>query len=165
VNILLAIVLLLPQTVTMAKLYPHLLSYYSESVGGLPGATKLGLETTYWCETYLEAIEYINQNAKKGDFIWAEWWSEDVLVYYQKHGYLRDDLKLIAADPGASIFGPNPKLFLGSYQSATWVIFQYRQTMLGEAGYENEFWKWVEKQTPVYRLEFQGVPLMDIYHR
>jgi 4-amino-4-deoxy-L-arabinose transferase-like glycosyltransferase len=78
VSILLAAALLAPQSVAMTGLYPHLLSYYSEGVGGLPGATKLGLETTYWCETYSEAFPYINEHAERGDFVWAEPWSYDV---------------------------------------------------------------------------------------
>ncbi len=50
VGIVVAILCLLPQTIAASRLYPHLLSYYSEGVGGLPGATRLGFESTYWCE-------------------------------------------------------------------------------------------------------------------
>jgi len=40
-------VLFAPHLTITAHMYPHLLSYYSEAVGGLRGATRLGLETTY----------------------------------------------------------------------------------------------------------------------
>ncbi|MBI5953621.1 MAG: glycosyltransferase family 39 protein [Chloroflexi bacterium] len=50
---ILAALAFVPQLVTMGRLYPHYLSYYGEGVGGLAGATHLGLETTYWCETAL----------------------------------------------------------------------------------------------------------------
>ncbi|MBC8505340.1 MAG: hypothetical protein ISR58_06820 [Anaerolineales bacterium] len=67
------------------QLFPHLLSYYSFGVGGMRGAANLDLETTYWCESYLPAVEYINEHADPGDKVWVEAWSHDVLVYYMLH--------------------------------------------------------------------------------
>jgi 4-amino-4-deoxy-L-arabinose transferase-like glycosyltransferase len=54
-----AALIFLPHVVLAADLYPHLLSYYSEAIGGLSGAVRLGLETTYWCETYGKALPYL----------------------------------------------------------------------------------------------------------
>ena len=53
-----------PQVITMVRLYPHYLSYYSEGVGGVTGANKLGLETTYWCETYAHCTAYLKRPGK-----------------------------------------------------------------------------------------------------
>ena len=52
----------------------------------------MGLESTYWCETYTEALEYLNANAQAGDTVWVDPWSHDVMVYYQMHGRLRHDV-------------------------------------------------------------------------
>jgi 4-amino-4-deoxy-L-arabinose transferase-like glycosyltransferase len=167
-SIVFAVVMLLPQSVTMASLYPHLLSYYSEGVGGLPGATKLGLETTYWCETYAAALPYINEHAKPGDRIWVSPWSHDVLIYYQMHGLLRSDVKILINVSGVqSVFGPDaPQPVYGTYQSAEWYIFQYRQTQYGEAGNNYPILTYIKKLAPpVYEVSFHGVPLMQLYER
>ena len=68
----LAALAFLPQLVTMVQLYPHYLSYYGESVGGVAGAARLGLETTYWCETFSLALPIINQQARPNDRVWSD---------------------------------------------------------------------------------------------
>jgi 4-amino-4-deoxy-L-arabinose transferase-like glycosyltransferase len=148
-----------PPVVGAATIYPHLLSYYSAAVGGLPGATRLGLESTYWCETYADALPYLNAHAKPGDVVWVEDYSHDVLLYYQMQGRLRSDLR-IAAPPGAtSVFD---RQGMHGYEAgiadADWVIVEYRQT-----GFTAGLTGWLAGRTPVYRLSHQGVPLMDIY--
>ncbi|MBK9207901.1 MAG: hypothetical protein IPL71_06225 [Anaerolineales bacterium] len=89
--VILVILAFVPQLITMMRLYPHYLSYYGEGVGGLDGATRMGLETTYWCETFNLAFPMINEQAKPNDRIWSDPWSHDVLIYYQTQGLLRDD--------------------------------------------------------------------------
>jgi hypothetical protein len=169
VSVLLTVGFFLPQTIAMIGLYPHLLSYYSEAVGGLPGATKLGLETTYWCETYAAAFPYINTHAKPGDRVWVEPWSYDVVIYYQLHGRLRSDVKVLASDPGImSLFGPGaPQPVYGLFYDADWLILQYRQTQLeqwgGEYLYMPDYLKSLDP--PVYQISYQGVPIMKLYHR
>ena len=88
------ILLVLSPILDAIHLYPHLLSYYSEQVGGLAGAVEMGLEPTYWCDMYIEGVRYINQNAKPGDSVWVEGSSFRVLLYYQLIGVLRSDIRL-----------------------------------------------------------------------
>jgi 4-amino-4-deoxy-L-arabinose transferase-like glycosyltransferase len=149
----------------MILLYPHLLSYYSEGVGGIPGAYSLGLESTYWCETYKDALGYINQNAAPGDTIWVESNSYIVLEYYQLHGLLRDDVRLILPTGDSSLFGLDTIVFAKQgYTQADFVIFQYRQTQFHDDNYHSlDLKEWLKDRTPVYRLERMGVALMDIY--
>jgi len=148
--------------------YPHLLSYYSEAVGGLPGAAKLGLETTYWSESYREAVDYINKYAQPGDSIWVEPATYDVLVYYQLHGILRNDVSIAITD------NPNPQTVFGTsvafhqvpvpYTQATFVILQYHQSYLYDGnGQPIEVAKWSAGLAPAYRIERQGIPILDIY--
>jgi hypothetical protein len=155
----LGIALLLPQFVTMAGLFPNLLSYYSEGVGGLRGATKLGLETTYWCNTCAEAFPYINTHAKPGDVIWSE--DSNMLHYYQMIGRLRQDVLITDKEPVESIPGQQGN---GIVMKADWYIFQYRQTQYGSNGEKGYLLLQVLKtQIPVYEISYRGVPLMKLY--
>jgi hypothetical protein len=158
---LLAAALLIPHIASAARLYPHLLSYYSEAIGGLPGASRLGLETTYWSETYAEAIPYLNAHAQAGDTVWVQEWSHDVMHYYQLRGLLRRDLWINWPAYGSSVFAaqgvrghPIP---LGE---ADHIVLQYRQT-----GFEPAVWELIETRIPTYQLSYRGVPLIEVYSR
>jgi len=159
--VLLAGLALLPQLVGMARLYPHLLSYYSEGVGGLRGATKMGLETTYWCETYSLALPVINAQAKPGDRIWADPWSHDVLIYYQRIGSLREDVVVTADADDVSIFGQFVKGYPMS--AADWYIFEHRQTTFGPAGMNSHMLAVLNRQEVVYEYRYEGVPILTVY--
>lgn len=164
-TILLAMGALAPQSLAMAELYPHLLSYYSESIGGLRGATRHSLETTYWCETYASALPYINDHAKPGETIWVDPWSYDVLIYYQTMGRLRQDVQILNPYPVLSVLGPlAPSPVAGGIQAADWVIFQYRQSSYGPD--EGRYYplRYISSRTPVFELSFQDIPLMQLYH-
>jgi 4-amino-4-deoxy-L-arabinose transferase-like glycosyltransferase len=163
-----AVLFLITPGMGIVTFYPHWLSYYSESVGGLPGAAKLGLETTYWGESYLEAVKYINRNAKPGDSVWVEPGTYDILVYYQLHGILRDDVNI------AITYDNNPPTVFGTsvpfhwvtvpYTQATFVLVQYHQSYLYDSdGQPTDVAKWMGNLTPVYRVERQGVPILDVY--
>ena len=153
-----------PQMVTMFRLYPHLLSYYGEGVGGLAGATRLGLETTYWCESYRLALPIINEQAQPGDLVWSDPWSHDVLVYYQTQGYLREDVEIIAPEQVASILGTDaPAPVTAPMQSADWFLFQHRQTTLGSEGESNTILRTLANKEKVYEYEFDGVPIFTLY--
>jgi hypothetical protein len=151
-----------------------LLSYYSETVGGIPGAARLGLETTYWCETYAAALPYLNEHAKPGDMIWVDPLSQNVMVYYQVQGRLRRDVK-IAYSPYAptwpfvySEYGsPTP----ATHYTSDFIVLQYRQTLMGSTpeNPDRDFYshhpdfQWVSTHELVYQLSQDGVPIMEIY--
>lgn len=164
-SIVLGLCLFVPQIVTGVGLYPHLLSYYSESIGGLRGATELGLETTYWCETYLAAVPYINAHAKPGDKIWVEPWSYDVMIYYQLDGQLRRDVKIVQPTPDSqSIFGGEaPQPVLGYYSSARWIILEYRQTQFTQMNLPDLLPYVKTLKPPVMDVSYRGIPIMQLY--
>jgi len=162
--VVLAMLAFVPQLVTMAGLYPHYLSYYGEGVGGLTGATRMGLETTYWCETFSLAFPYINEHAQPKDRIWSDPWSHDVLIYYQTQGYLRDDLIILAPVTVPSILGPDaPAPVALPMTSADWYIVQHRQSTMGYEGEDNSMFKILKKQEIVYEYSFDGVPIFTLY--
>ena len=160
--IMLAVVCLAPQLVTMVRLYPHYLSYYSEGVGGVAGASRIGLETTYWCESYAIALPILNEKAQSGDIIWADPWSHDVLFYYQSVGRLRSDL-VIAVPPGAMPPLGFPSAMITSMDSADWYIFQHRQTTLGYRQSKDPIALTLERKLLVYEYAFDGVPILSLY--
>jgi 4-amino-4-deoxy-L-arabinose transferase-like glycosyltransferase len=171
-GVLAALLFFLPQTLSLVRLYPHLLSYYSETVGGLPGATRMGLETTYWCETYASAIPFLNENAGPGDMVWVDPWSHNVMIYYQVHGLLRDDIQ-IAFPPFSppSFFSEyGPQTFADPEQS-NWIVVQYRQTTIGstpeypgrDSYIPHPDSEWLAGHEPEFRLEYDGLPIMEIY--
>lgn len=153
-----------PQLVTMVRLYPHYLSYYSEGVGGIAGAKKLGLETTYWCETYALALPLLNEQAQPGDRVWADPWSHDVLIYYQTQGTLRDDLVIVAPEDVASILGPlAPQGVHIPMVAADWFIYQHRQTTLGPWQQKDIIARTLNSMDVVYEYGYKGVPIMTLY--
>jgi 4-amino-4-deoxy-L-arabinose transferase-like glycosyltransferase len=161
-----ACLVFIPVFLDMGLYAPYWLSYYSEAVGGLPGAQQLGFETTYWSESYREAIDYINEHAKPGDSVWVLPSSVDVMVYYQQQGVLRGDVVLASKNPIETIFGPSA---VGSqtredFSQADFVVVQHRESFLyDESGQPTPLLDWISSRTPVFRIERFGTPLLDVY--
>ncbi len=152
------------QVVSMIRLYPHFLSYYGEGVGGVAGANKLGLETTYWCETYKLALPILNEQAKPNDKVWVDPWSHDVLIYYQTQGLLRKDLVIINEYTVPSILGPDaPSAYGMSMELADWFLFENRESTMGVLQHANPMYKIVRRQTPVMTYSFNDVPIFTLY--
>lgn len=157
----LALVCFVPQTIMAGLRYPYLLSYYSASIGGLPGASRLGMEHSYWCETYVAALPYLNERAPRGATIWIETWSHDVMLYYQKIGRLRPDLRITSGDGAQSVFGSAvPAPVNEPIGLADIAVVEYRQGSFGDTTP-----RYMQDRTPVYRLVRSGVTLMEIYRQ
>ncbi|MCS6941131.1 MAG: glycosyltransferase family 39 protein [Roseiflexaceae bacterium] len=155
--------LFMPHLISATQMYPHLLSYYSETVGGLRGATRMGLETTYWCETYAAALPYINAHAAPGAVVWVEDWSHDVLLTYQFFGRLRPDVRVALAPGAGSLFSRyGLEGTPADIADADYVIVMYRQT--GFAAHP-KIERWIAGRQPVLRLERSGIPLMELYEQ
>jgi 4-amino-4-deoxy-L-arabinose transferase-like glycosyltransferase len=137
--------LLAPPLLSLIRIHPYQLSYYSELVGGLPGATRLGLETTFWCETYRDALPYLNESAEPDASVWAE--NPFVLRFYQQHGMLREDLVMTGGD-------------VVSPYAADYAVVEMRQTGFH---YTPEVVSVMRERRPVYTLAHQGVALLHVY--
>jgi hypothetical protein len=159
----LVVLVFAPPIVAAAQLYPHLLSYYSGLVGGVGGATHLGFETTYWCETYSETLEYLNAQGKAGDVVWITPWSHNVMIYYQLVGRLRDDLLFAAPDEVPSLFDPEIVTVAKGFDEADFVVFQHRQTTFDELERAHPIVPWMQERTPDLELRYDGVPLISVY--
>jgi 4-amino-4-deoxy-L-arabinose transferase-like glycosyltransferase len=163
--VLIILLVFIPHLVLVTPLYPHLLSYYSEAVGSLPGAREMGLETTYWCGTYAKSFAYINENAEPGDSVWTDPWSHDVMVYYQQQGNLRDDVWIAIPPYASSLVDQDANLLEQSFDEADFVVLQYRQTSIGEDASTSPILAWAASREPDFRVSYRGVPLMDVYQR
>jgi 4-amino-4-deoxy-L-arabinose transferase-like glycosyltransferase len=153
----LAAVLFAPHLLLSYDLYPHLLSYYSEAVGGAYGAKALRLETTYWCESYAKTLPYLNNNTPPEAIIWAE--CQDVLIYYQLHGKLRPDLQ-IANGPEATTAFSHVQLNPATFKEADYAVIQYRQS-----GFYRALNEWVYARNPVFEYKYRRLRLAEIYHQ
>jgi 4-amino-4-deoxy-L-arabinose transferase-like glycosyltransferase len=144
-----------PHLILALDLYPHLLSYYSEAIGGAYGAHRLRLETTYWCETYSEVLTYLNTQPAYNAVVWAE--CQDVLVYYQLHGRLRPDLQ-IANGPQAVPAFSKVQLNPATFREADYVVIQYRQS-----GFYRALREWMRTHKPVYEFRYRRLRLLEVY--
>jgi len=149
------IVVFVPHLLLAYDLYPHLLSYYSEAIGGVYGAKLLGLETTYWCDADTEVLPFLNAHAKPGDVVWAE--CLDVLLYYQLHGQLRPDLQ-IADGPYAVPAFPAVKLNPDTFKEADYVVIQNRQS-----GFYHALREWMQTHKPIYEFKYRRLRLISVY--
>lgn len=130
---------------------PHWLSYYNLTVGGLPGAYRMGLEPTYWWTDLDDSVLcWINENSKPGEKVQFQICSRYNLNKLITEKKLR--VNYASAAPGR-------------YR---WYVMQTRPSAMNEKD-----WRLVKTQTPAYTvtIPFSGpgpwnlnsVPLIRVY--
>jgi 4-amino-4-deoxy-L-arabinose transferase-like glycosyltransferase len=141
----LAILLLAPPVVSIIRLHPYELSYYSEIVGGLPGAVRLGLETTFWCESYKACLTYLNADAPEGALIWVD--QPLALRAYQDDRLLRQDLRITGWD-------------VVSPYTCDYAVVQMRETGFTDVP---ELVDLMKQYQPEFTVSVEGVPLAMVF--
>ncbi|HUT15952.1 MAG TPA: glycosyltransferase family 39 protein [Anaerolineae bacterium] len=141
----LAVLLYVPPLAATVELHPYELSYYSEAVGGLSGARRLGLETTFWCESYKDCLPYLNARLDEGASIWVD--QPFVLRAYQEDKMLRQDLRVVGWD----VISP---------YSCDYALVQMRETGFTDVP---ELVDLVEQHRPEFIVSVEGVPLAMLY--
>lgn len=145
-----------PSVLQTRMLWPHLLSYYSESVGGLPGAARLQMDHTYWNESYHSAFRYLDAHAPPRARVWLEPWSLDVPHTYQRAKIIRRDIQY-GSDMAGSAWGMSVGQF--SHIDADYAVVTYRF-----AGWTPAIHALIAgNNQPVYTVERQGVVLLEVY--
>jgi 4-amino-4-deoxy-L-arabinose transferase-like glycosyltransferase len=162
----LAILLLLPGLVGIARLHPFELSYYNELVGGAAGAQRLGMETTYYASTYGYFLPELN-NLPAGSKLWVMPNSWDVMYYYQRNGLLRDDLVLLRPPGWGSFYDDTGVLSAeGGLESADYALIDRRQTTFNDTIPEYAIQlEWARTKPELARLERDGVLLGALYSK
>ena len=130
---------------------PHWLSYYNLTVGGLPGAYRLGLEPTYWWTDLDDSVlNWINENSKPGEKVQFQ-----ICSRYNLNKLIKDKKLRVNYASAAS----------GEYR---WYVMQTRPSAMNEKD-----WRLHKTQTPSYcvTIPFSGpgpwkldfVPLIRVY--
>jgi len=131
---------ILEGVVSIAVMMPVPLSYYSPLVGGLPGATALGMEPTYyWDALSPGALRWLTQNTPPGRTIQFAAWPHSVL-YLRQIGAL--PRRVARVDPG----------------KPQWVVLQNRPGAFKDIGRAL-----VANGHPSYTISKLGVPLVWIF--
>ena len=125
---------------SVSLLMPTPLAYFSPLVGGLPGATALGMEPTYfWDGMSDDAIRWLNQNTTPGR-------SVRFATYPPTWQYLRETGQLTAP------------LWPFVRERPQWFVLQNRSSAWSPADRAR-----FEKTRPTYQVSKFGVPLIWIY--
>lgn len=142
---LLLFLAIVPSLYATAMTHPWQMSYYNVGIGGLAGAARAGMEVTYWGETYMAALPWLNQHAPSGAFVWINipGFASSVAMY-QEFGMLRRDLQIVA--------GPE------AFTRADLCVVANKVTEYGEQGA-----LLVAKGTPLFTEEIDGVPLVWVF--
>ncbi|MDX2038975.1 MAG: glycosyltransferase family 39 protein [Isosphaeraceae bacterium] len=119
---------------------PVPLSYYSPIVGGLPGATKLGMEPTYyWDALTPDALEWLNRNTPPGGKVRFSTFPTSWL-------YLARTKALV------------PEILPGAPGRTIWYVVQNRPGSMRPVDREI-----LARMRPAYVVEKFGVPLVWIF--
>jgi len=79
----------------LARVYPFGLEYYNELIGGVAGARRHGMETTYWWTAVNpEALARINQALPPGSSLVCWPVRAKICEFDQEMGWLRKDLRI-----------------------------------------------------------------------
>jgi len=162
----LAGLLLLPGILGIARLHPFELSYYNELEGGVAGAARRGMETTYFASTYGYFLPYLNA-LPAGSKLWVMPNSWDVIYYYQLNGLLRADTVLLRPAGWGSSYDDRGVLSgEGGLENADYALIDRRQTTFNDTIPEYAIQlEWAASKPEVARLEREGVLLAAFYCR
>jgi len=120
------------------KLHPYEMLYFNETVSGLKGVHKKALfDIDFWGISLAEAARWLNNNAKEGDRIYADWGVIDVVKQY-----IGDDLNLSPHEP-----------WLADY-----LIVLNRQSF-----YYIDVSSLTKDQKPIFTVEREGAPFSWVY--
>jgi hypothetical protein len=121
--------------------HPQELSYYSPLVGGLPGATRLGMEPTYfWDSLTPDVLAWIDENTPDGQWVLFRN-NPTSLDYMTRWGMLH------------APHHPPP-----DGRPSTWIVYQHRPGIFVPSD------RWlIENVAPAFQKKLLGVPVLSIY--
>ena len=126
-------------SLSLARIHPFELSYFNLFVGGLPGARKLGLESTYWNDTFtLETAAMMNRKYRGKSFSQVTG-LKYTFKYYRQAGILDPSITQRKTD-------------------YDYYLLQYRQ-----GWFKARDWFYADYLTPEFAATREGVPLLEIY--
>ncbi|MGC9328270.1 MAG: hypothetical protein ACP5I1_11595, partial [Candidatus Hinthialibacter sp.] len=131
------LLLLIPSIAAYAKIRPYYLAYYNEIAGGVNGAWKRGMETTFWCDALTrDFLDQVNRIVPEGKTIKPASMSFEVYEYYHQRGWAHPPI----SDP------------------ADYYLLQSRQGM-----WRRDETRLFFHETPLATVEIDGVQLFGLY--
>ncbi len=124
--------------------HPFGMSYYTELVGGTAGALRLGMEPTYWGDTYHAAMQWVLQKAPPDAMVWINvpGFASTVELYDVKA--YRPDIAVTAGDETRG--------------SADLLVIQHKQSEMDAFAHYL-----AENGTPKYVVELGAAPLAWVF--
>lgn len=125
------------QTVRVAPLY---LAYYNEAIGGVKGAARAGMETTYWLEAVTpEFLRAVGEALPAGATL-AAWPNAEHYEWLQRNGMLSEDIVVTERMPP-----------------------DYLLLVARRASFQPYHWRIYENVRPELAVELDGVELVGLY--
>ncbi len=143
-TVLVLFLALLGPLMAVAKFTPYHLSYYNGLIGGLPGATRAGMEPIYWGDTYRSAALWLAEHAPQGATVWVDPVGFESTVRLFELGPMRPDLGFAAGPEG--------------FNGADYAVTQNKPIEFSEISR-----KLVAEERPVYTDGIDGVPLIYVF--
>ena len=129
-----------PGLIATVLTHPYSMAYYGAGVGGVRGADRLGLETTYLKEVMTPGfIAALDRSIPPHSVVLTGFTYEE-LAFDQETGDL------------------DPSFRLSDFPPADFLVMVHRKSELSEFG-----WKVRREVTPVYEVKLDGVPLASLY--
>lgn len=128
----------------LGRFVPYHLSYYNCFIGGLPGATRAGMEPTYWGESYRYAASWLIPNARPGSTVWVEPQGYESTFRLFELGQRRPDL----------LFSTG----LEGFETADYAVTQNKATEFTIITH-----RLVAERRPVYSDGIDGVPIIYVF--
>lgn len=119
--------------------HPYELSYFNELVGGIRGAERLHIDTTYWGEAYKDILPYMN--AHKGT-MFCVFPVTSPFYYYQAMGQLE------------------PGVIFESGDACTDMVVLRREGFIQN---NPDVGQLVRSRDPEYSVLFKGVPMVSVF--
>jgi hypothetical protein len=139
-SLVLGALFLIPPYVQTVRAAPLYLAYYNELIGGVRGAARAGMETTYWLEAVTPAfLREVGKALPPGASLSA-WPNVEHYKWLQRNGMLRDDIVVTERMP--------PDYLLLVARRATLQPYH---------------WRLYENVRPELAVELDGVELVGLY--
>jgi len=141
-----------------ARSHPFELSYYNRLIGGLPGAFRRRMEITYWYDSITDdMLQVINRTVPPGAKISSFPVAAHYFEFLQQRAKIRNDISFIMPDIRASVSRSGQRITF-STEKPDYLVLVCRFGM-----FDDLYWRIFRKNTPVFLVEHQGVPLAALY--
>jgi 4-amino-4-deoxy-L-arabinose transferase-like glycosyltransferase len=130
----------IPPYVQTVRAAPHYLAYYNEVIGGVKGAARAGMETTYWLEAVTPAfLEKVGETLPVGASLSA-WPNVTHYKWLQANGLLREDIVVTEEMP------------------ADFFVLVARKAV-----FQPYHWRIYQNVRPELAVEVDGIELVGLY--